>query len=90
MMDYDGNSEGAEVQKKVIKIVDNYLLSLQKPKEFRSSKENNYLNQKDLAFEEVVALMEEMGVRSPKKLSVFEFQQRIEHYRKKKKPYKKD
>ncbi len=84
-MDYGGNEEGAERQRKIVKIVDNYLLSLQKPKEFRSNQENNYLNQKDLAFEEMVALMEEMGVRNPKKLSVFEFQQRIEHYRKKKK-----
>ncbi len=57
---------------------------MNRPKDFRVANADNILKDMDIAFEDVCAAMEEAGVNNPKKLSVFEFNQRIEYFNKKK------
>ncbi len=62
---------------------DRYFLSMNNPKDYQSESPENILNAIDLSFEDACASLEEAGVLSPKGLTVFEFNQRVEYYRKK-------
>ncbi len=69
-------------------MVDRYIIEMNYPKDFRSSNPDNILNEMDIAFENVVSALEEVGVNYPKKLTVFEFNQRVQYFESKRKPGK--
>jgi hypothetical protein len=82
--DYEADNEKIEKSKRVIKAVDNYLIDINKPVDFRSSNPGNILNQMDKAFENVCSSLEEAGVSSPHKLSTYKFYSKIEYFENKK------
>lgn len=77
-----GDIEGSNKCLEVVKKVDLYLISINPPKDFSSSPDS-VINQMDVSFENLCASLEEAGVSRPKKLSVFEFNQRIAYYQEK-------
>ncbi len=79
----NGNTRGTEIAEKEIAKSDRYFISLNPPEEFRSYEPDNIINRMDIHFENVCASMEEAGVMAPKKLSTFEFKQRVEFLNKK-------
>lgn len=74
---------------KVIEAIDKYLIEMNLPRDFRASNPDNVLKEIDMAYENVCAAMEGSGIVSPKKLSQFEFLQRMEYLQKKNKRGKK-
>lgn len=71
---------------RVIDSVDEYLFQLSAPQEFNFSSENNILRELDLSFENLCACLEEAGIKEPKNLTVFELNQRVDYFEKKKPP----
>lgn len=83
-----GNIEESEREKDIIFSVDKYLMSINKPKSFRSDDPHNVLREFDRNFENICASLEDAGVHGPKKLSVLEFRQRVKYYKTKNKSKK--
>jgi len=82
--DFMGKSEEAEKAAKIVKAADQYFIDLERPREFRLESPENEMKEMDVSFENLCASMEEAGVSHPNKLTVFQFNQRIEYFQKKK------
>jgi len=67
--------------------IDKYLTAINPPRDFNQSNHESILNEIDLSFERLCSSLEEAGVQQPKKMSVFEFNQRVDYYKEK---HKKD
>lgn len=80
-----GNFKNAQREIDTVMSIDKYLMSLNKPKSFKSDDPNNALREFDRNFENIVASLEDAGVQSPKNLTVLEFRQRVKYYKTKNK-----
>jgi hypothetical protein len=54
------------------------------PKNFDSTDADNYIKRLELSFETLCASMEDLGVKAPHELSVFQFYNRLVYFEKKK------
>lgn len=79
------NGQSIEVTR-LIKDIDDFQLSLIKPKNFDSSDPENVIKSIEIAFENVCTTLEELGVASPSTLSVFSFYSKIAYFEKKNAP----
>lgn len=68
---------------KDIDMIDRYLFDLYAPNEFNVKSKNNVLRDLDNTFQDICSTLEEAGVKEPKNLSVYEFNQRIIYFEKK-------
>lgn len=68
-----------EVLLQVLNELSNYFLDFAKPRNF--GRENNFLVDHELGFEEIRSSMEESGIMV-KELTIFEFYSRIKHFEK--------
>lgn len=82
--DFEGNQEDKEKYEKVVRSIDEYLIQLNRPKDFKLDNPENVLNNLDISFENLIAVLEESNVSNPKNLTVFEFYQRLQYYESKK------
>lgn len=74
--------------KSQIKAIEENQLSLLAPKNFDPTDPENYIRGMEKSFESLIATLEDLGVKDPKRLTVFEFYSRYEFYKKKNKPKK--
>lgn len=82
--DFEKDEDQKEVQSKLIRSIDDYVMSLNAPKIFDSNSEDNALVAMDLSFEKLCTSMEEAGISTPKKLTVFEFNGKLDYFESKK------
>lgn len=54
------------------------------PKNFDNSDPDNYIKRMELSFENLCTALEELGVKDPAELSVFQFYNKITYFEKKK------
>jgi hypothetical protein len=76
--------EGKESLLQLIEDADDYLISQMAPKDYDENNTMSAINQMDKAFENLCSSLEEMGVSRPKELTVFEFESKIEYFKRKK------
>ena len=62
------------------------MLSINSPKVFANESDDNILRAMDLAFQKLVTSMEEVGINKPNKLTVFEFNSKLDYFETKNKP----
>lgn len=73
---------------KIVKGIDDFQASLLKPRNFDSQNPENYIKQIESSFENVCTSLEELGIQSPDRLTVFRFYSKIAYFKKKKPPKK--
>jgi len=83
-----GDEEKAKAYLKEVDVIDKYFLILSKPNDFNTANSDNIINTIDKSFEQLCASLEESGVQSPKKMTTFEFNQRVDYYQEKAKKIK--
>ena len=83
--DHEGRDSDRDNYDRIISNIDSYLLSLNEPKDFRESSEDNAVRNYELSHGRLVASMEESGVINPNQLTVFEFETRLDYLQSKKK-----
>lgn len=64
--------------------IDRWQLALIAPKNFDSNDVENYIKKIELSFETLCASLEDLGVRDPGSLTVFQFYSRLLYFEKKK------
>lgn len=67
-----------------IKVYTDYQISIIAPKNLNPSDTKNYIKQIEMSFEDLCTSMEELGVKDPKRLSIFEFYGKIRYFEAKK------
>jgi len=79
--------EGEETSKQttIISSIDSYLTSLNTPNNFSISSDENVMLQMDLSFAKLCTSLEEAGIASPRLLSVFDFNVKINYFEEKNK-----
>ena len=77
---YEGDEKEADKWDKVVQSVNEYIFGINKPKDYRADNPENILFEMDRSFENLCASLEEVGIASPKKLTVFEFYQRVDYF----------
>jgi hypothetical protein len=75
---------------KIIKKVDNYLLSMSSPQIYSTTDPESVLVTMDAQFGQICASLEDAGVSKPNKLTVFDFYQRVGYYENKAKRNKRE
>lgn len=87
MITHDHNDEQLEVNRcnSIIDQVQDYINTLNPPKDFSPTNTENTLIQMDRSFEGLCSALVDMGVSEPKKLPLLEFHSRIDHFEKKNK-----
>lgn len=68
---------------KEIQTIDEYLIALMMPKNFDPEDARNVVINQERNFEKICAVLEDVGVTNPAKLSVYKFYSRIEYYKNK-------
>jgi hypothetical protein len=84
-LQHEGNNEEAEKLQKTIDNIQNYINSINPPRDF-SNTSNNVIKNIDKSFEKVCTSLEELGINNPKGLTLFEFKSKIEYFKNKNKP----
>lgn len=69
---------------KAIENADEYLLSLIEPKDYDRNNHESAIVKMDISFEKLCTSLEELGVRNPKELTLFEFESKIAYFEEKK------
>ena len=87
--DFEQDQEKKLSSDKVVDEVNQYLISLNEPKDFGSRSTNNAVRYVELSFEKLCTSMEEAGINNPKGLTVFEFYAKLDYFEDKKKQIKK-
>lgn len=77
--------ESTDKQDKIIDTINRYLASLNPPQEFRETDPKSILKDIEISFENACAALQESGIPNPKKLTVFEFEQRVDFFSKRNK-----
>lgn len=77
--------EERDKKEKVCQNIDEYILSINPPNDFRANSDENVVRGMELSFEKLCASMEEAGIKSPKNLTTFEFYSRLDFFQDKKK-----
>ena len=85
--DYKGDLEAKKKADKVIASIDDYIVSLNPPKDFSDTADSCIIHL-EKSFEYLCTSMEEVGISSPKKLSVYEFNSKIDYFKSKNKSAK--
>jgi hypothetical protein len=78
---YKGRSKETE---ELIKRIDEWQIAQIKPRNYNEFDVDNYIKRMELSFENVCASMEDLGVKDPGRLTIFQFYTRIEYFEKKK------
>lgn len=71
--------------RETIKQIEQWELSLHSPKNFDNQSPDYFIKKIEKSFESLCIALEENGVQSPKKLTLFEFYSRLEYFKKKRK-----
>lgn len=89
LADHEGREEDSINYEKTVRSIDDYLISRNPPGNFLDSSSENEIIRMDIAFQKVCTSMEEVGVKDPAKLTVFEFESKVDYYEDKAKKLKK-
>jgi len=81
--DLSGDEELKAKHDHTITEVDNYILSMNTPKDFNEESENNIIRISESIYESTCTVLEEAGVNNVKDLTVFEFESKKDFYEKK-------
>lgn len=86
--DFNNDVELKAKHDNVINDVDNFILSINTPKDFGEESENNIIRISEAIYERTCTILEDAGVRNIKELTVFEFESKRDFYEKKAKKNK--
>lgn len=86
--DFNKDEESKAKYDHTINEVDNYILSMNTPKDFGEESEDNIIRTSESIFERTCTILEEAGVQNIKELNVFEFESKRDFYEKKAKKNK--
>ena len=76
--DFEGGD--SEKYEKVVRSIDDHLMSMNEPGNFADGSSENVMLQMDLSFERLCTSIEEAGIKEPKKLTVFEFNSKLDYF----------
>lgn len=67
----------------LINSVNEYLSKVDQPKNFNYSDPNNYISSFRKSFSHICTSLEELGINNPSKLTVFDFNSKVEYFERK-------
>ena len=78
-------TKGRDAQvEQMIRSITAWQLDLIAPKNFETADPDNYVKRIELSFENVCTALEELGVKDPAELTVFQFYNKVVYFEKKK------
>ena len=81
--DFEERYEDRNKLEKVIRSIEDYILSRNPPRNFIDNSSDNSLIQMDLSFGKLCASLEEAGIKEPKNLTVFDFNTKLDYFQEK-------